>query len=251
MAPTLAATVADPTKSVSLTVSGALGAITVRAYPPGLPSYAVRASFANGRASVDYDVPLNTDVVYIATDAGPPATQSPQVVVRVNSSTAMLSVMTSPVQVAAVDVLADTNQTYEGASTPHKVIGTNAPLVTIEPPAYRSGRYRLRCPTIGDWLAIRAMLMTGAVMLLRSPCPTEYADTSFIMVTGNNIIGWSSQPPRVRVFELDYQATAPDTNPPADLAWTWGDVPGAAATWADAPVKWVTWADLTVYVPVP
>lgn len=257
MAPSLTATVDDVTKSVVLTVTGALGAIKVTAFvgsatPPATPAnYVVRGSFINGRAVNDYDVPLNVDVVYIASDAGPPATQSPQVAVFVASTQSFLSVMSSPVKILPVVVISDENQTYEGRSTPHKILGSNVPLVTFEPPAYRSGTYTFQVPTSAEWEQVRAIILTGAVLLLRSPCPSEYPDTSFIISTARNDLRWNSRPPRQRLVQFDYQATGPDTAPPQAFAWTWADLPVAAATWADVPVNpaWATWADLAAYNP--
>jgi len=251
MAPTLTATVDTGAKTVVLKVTGALGVITVTRATAGTVPVAVRGTFANGRNVTDYDAPLNADLIYIASDAGPPPTQSAQVPARINSSVAMLSTMNSPVLSAPVIVLADDSQEYVGASVAHKILGSNAPLVTVEPTAYRSGTYRFLCPTVDDWLELRQFVMTGAVMLLRSPCQTEYLDTAFILTGGRLNIGWSSQPPRQRVVEIDYQAVQPDTTPPQDVAWTWADVPTSFATWSALAAGVPTWADVVTYIPAP
>lgn len=248
MAPTLTAVANPVTYAVDLTVTGATGTITVTRYVQGASptGTAVRGSFANGRTVPDIDAPLNTDLVYIASDS---SGQSPQVSVRLDSADAVLSVMANPALSMAVTVLADDSQSYVGSSTAFKVIGTNVPLVTVEPPTLRSGTYRLHLPTVDQWLQLRAIIMDGGVMLLRSPCHSEYVDTSFIMTGGRNLIRWNSAAPRHRIFELDYQATAPDSAPPRDIAWTWADVPAAVATWADMPLTFPTWADVTTHVP--
>lgn len=247
MAPTLTATVDTAAKTVLLTVTGASGTITVKRYVNSAPTN-VRGTFANGRTIIDYDAPLNTELVYIATDS---TGSSPQQTVEVASDISMLSTMNSPVLSAPVVVLADDNQRNVGASVPHKILGTNTPLVTVEPPAYRSGTYRFLARTVNDWLTLRQMGMTGGVLLLRSHCPEEYLDTSFIITEARVTIGWASLPPRTRIVEWDYQAVAPDTTPPQEFAWTWGDVPGEFATWADVPATVPTWADMATYIPEP
>ena len=246
--PSLVATPNPATGAVELTVTGGTGAISVKRYVAGASptGVLVRGSFANGRMVPDYDAPLGVDLVYIATDS---VGQSPQATARLDVAGAILSVMSQPTLSMTVTVLADDNQTYEGRSTAHPVLGTNAPLVTVEAPAYRAGTYRFLLPTVDDWLQLRAITMTGAVMLLRSPCPSEFLDTAFIMTGGHNTLPWNAAAPRHRIFELDYQATAPDSTPATDIAWTWADVEAAYPTWSDVVLDQPTWADLVQTVP--
>lgn len=253
MAPALTATVDNTRHAVTLTVTGALGAITVTRYVPGASPTGtlVRGSFANGRAVADTDAPLNTDLTYIANDAGPPPTQSTQKPARIAATRASLSVMNSPALWMDVTVLADDQQFYLGASTARKILGTNTPLVTVEPPPYRAGVYRLLLPTVTDWLSLRQIIMTGGVLLLRSPCQSEYLDTAFIMVSGRQNIAWNSAPPRTRVFELEYQATAPDSTPAQDIAWTYADIPASFATYDAIPLALSTYNDLLAFIPAP
>jgi hypothetical protein len=232
--------------AVALEVNGAVGAITVTCYV-GTASYLVRGTFANGRQVLDVDAPMNTDLVYIARDAVP--SQSAPLNARINLSSAVLTLMSDVTQGAYVTVLADAGQSYTGQSTVHHVLGTNAPLVTVQAMSYRSGTYRLLVPTVDDWSLLRQMILPGGVMLLRSPCQTEYADTSFIVDAARVDLPWNAAPRRHRIVEIDYQAVGPDTNPPQQLAWTWQDVPTVVNTWADAPIRFPTWADLTNYVP--
>lgn len=254
MAPSLTATPVPAQGLVNLTVTGATGAITVKAYYPtgaGTVSYTVRGSFVNGRVVPDFDAPLGADIVYIATDAGPPVTTSPQVIARLDSDTAWLTDMSSPAGGIPVVLLSETSMSSQGFSVPHKVLGTNAPLVTLEAMAYRSGTYEFLCATLGEYLGLRALLMPGGIMLLRSPCPSEYFDTTFIVAQFGPELRWNAAPPRQRVVTVDYQAVAADTAPPQDIAWTWADVPTTFATWADVPVAVATWNELVTYLPGP
>lgn len=254
MAPALTAT-PDPLRGlVNLTVTGAAGAITVKAYTPlspmGTGSYSVRGSFANARVVPDYDAPLNTDITYIATDT---VGQSAQIVVRLTSAVAWLTAQNSPAGGMTVTVLADRDQRYAGFSVAHKVLNTNAPLVTIEPMAFRSGTYELLCRTVDEFLQLRSVLLPGGVMLLRSPCQTEFLDTTFIVTDSgwSPELSWNAAPPRQRRVSIAYQSVSPDTSPPQDIAWTWADVPATFATWADVPIGVATWADLVTYIPAP
>jgi hypothetical protein len=248
--PTLAAVPNPATGAVELTVTNATGAISVKRYVQGVSPTGtlVRGSFANGRMVPDYDAPLNTDLVYIATDT---VGQSPQSAARLDTSEAILTVMSNPTLSARVEVLADEDQRWEGRSTVHKILGTNTPLVTVEAPAYRSGRYRLLLPGYDDWQALRSIQMTGAVLLLRSPCQTEYPDTPFVWTGWANTQPWNAQPPRHRIAEIDYQATAPDADPPVEYAWTYADLAAGYATYDELPVEFGTYAEMATHVPEP
>jgi hypothetical protein len=247
MALALTATPDPIAHRVDLLVTGATGAITVTAYV-ATASYQVRGTFANGRVTPDPDAPLNIDIVYIARDT---LTQSPQVTARLDSTVAVLSSMANPSLYASAEVLEDGSQSYEGFSVAHKVLGTSAPIVTVEAMAFRSGTYRLRALTVDDWILLRAIVLPGQVLLLRSPCPSEYLDTTFMVAAVRVELRWKSAPPRQRIVEIDYQSVQPDTTPPTAIAWTWADLPTLCATWADVPVTFATWADVVAYVPVP
>jgi hypothetical protein len=248
MAPTLIAVANTTTRQVDLTVTGAVGAITVTAYT-GSTSRNVRGSFVNGRKVPDPDAAFNIPIVYIARDAVP--SQSPQVEVTLTSSDAVISSMSNPSLHTTVELLADDSQNYEGASVAHKILGSNLPLVSVLPMAFRQGTYELLARTVQEWLVLRQMQLPGSVLLLRSPCQTEYLDTSFIILAARVTLRWNSQQPRMREVSWDYQATAPDTTPPNDIAWAWGDVPGQFATWGAVPLAVPTWAAMVTYLPVP
>ena len=254
MAPTLTATPNPTLGVVDLVVTGALGAITVVTYAPnalmGTGAYTVRGAFANGKTVPDYDAPLNVDLVYIATDAGPPVTQSAQVETQLDSDTAWLSAQNSPAPGLPVTVMADRDQNYVGYSVAHKVLNTSAPLVTIQPMAYRSGTYELLARTVGEFLNLRQLLLPGGVLLLRSPCQTEYLDTAFI-VTDSGFgpeLNWNAAPPRWRTISISYQSVTPDTTPPVEIAWTWDDVDDDFPTWLDL-LALPTWLDVLTHDP--
>lgn len=243
--------VADPINyAVNLTVTGATGAITVTRYVQGASPTGtlVRGSFANGRTVPDRDAPIGVDIVYIARDT---VGESTQQTVRLESDTAVLNVMSDPTLQAAPILLADENQSYEGRSTAHAVIGSNAPLVTVQPPTYRSGTFRMLCPSWDDWAALRAVHLSGGVLLLRTPCQSEIPDTAFIMIAARNTLPWNAPPPRHRIHELDYQAVAPDATPPVEFAWTYDDVPGEFATYDAIPLAVSTYNDLASHLPEP
>lgn len=248
MAPTLTASADITNWAINLTVTGAVGAITVTRYVQGVSptGQAVRGSFANDRVVPDRDAPLNTDLVYIASDS---TGQSPQIPARLDGGDAVLNVMSDPTLTAVVTVLADVDQRYTGRTTAHPILGTNAVLATVEKPSYRAGMYRFLVPTVDEWQTLLAIIATGAVMLLRSPCQTEYADTSFIMTDTLKTLPWNRAAPRHRIVEMSYQSTSPDTARPRDYAWAWGDVPGRFASWGDVPLAVATWGDLASMLP--
>lgn len=248
MAPTLTAAVDAVNYAVNLTVTGATGAITVTRYVIGADptGQLVRGSFVNGRVVPDRDAPLNTDLTYIATDS---TGQSPQMPARIDSSIAVLNVMSDPALSMTPVVLAERDTAYDGRSTAHEILGTNEVLATIEKPAMRRGTYEILLPTYDDWALLRSLMRTGAVMLMRSPCPTEFADTAFLMIDLRIDMPWNRTDPRHRIATVSFQATAPDTAAPRDYAWTYADIPAEFATYDAIPAAMPSYDDLAAHIP--
>lgn len=248
MAPILAAEVDAINYAVNLTVTGGVGTITVTRYVAGAEptGQRVRGSFENDRVVPDRDAPFNVDLIYIATDA---AGQSGQIPARIDSTTAVLNVMSDPSLSMTLTILAEQDMTYEGRSTAHEILGTNDVLATIDKPAMRRAAYRILLPTAADWLLLRSLIRTGAVLLLRSPCPEEYQDTAFLWETLTLDLPWNHAAPRHRVATLAFQATLADTAPPREYAWTYSDVPGEFATYDAIPVALSTYDALASHIP--
>lgn len=248
MAPTLTADVDMVNYAVNLTVTGGTGAITVTRYVAGATptGQLVRGSFANDRAVPDRDAPFNVDLVYIATD---PTGQSGQVPARIDSETAVLNVMSDPTLSMALVVLSEEDMAYDGRSTAHEILGTNDVLATIEKPSMRRASYRILMPTVNDWLLLRSLIRTGAVLLMRSPCQEEYQDTAFLWQTLTIDMPWNRAVPRHRIATLAFQATLADTAPPREYAWTYNDVPGEFATYDAIPAALSTYDDLAAHIP--
>lgn len=212
MALTITPTVLPGTYSVQLLIAGGSPAYVVQAYPAGAPAYTVRSTFSTvtgapaSRIAVDGAIPLGVATQYVVTDST--GAQASSVLVTVNADQPLLSDATDPTRILPVTVLDQLPLEAEARSVWWTVLGRSDPFVSVAPMLYPGGTLVLYAVDREARAAIRALLVTGNPLLLRSPCRDDLDDVVLLVESATEqlrVADWKGGP---RTIELRYQAVS-------------------------------------------
>lgn len=212
MALTITPTVQAGTASVSLLLAGGSPEYVVTAYPAGHREYRIRSTYSpvtgapTSRVAVDGAIPLDTPTQYVVTDST--GVQASSVLVTVTASGPLLSDATDPTRILPVTVLDQIPLEAEARSVWWTVLGRSDPFVSVAPMLYPGGTLVLYARTRDARNAIRALLLPGNPLQLRSPCPDDLDDVVLLVTRFSEALvveDWKGGPRRL---ELTYQAVS-------------------------------------------
>lgn len=237
MALSVTAAVDAPTASVRLTITGGTPPYVVDAAPGGdRPDYRIRSTYStvsgspSTRLAVDGDVPLNTDVLYVATDAT--GAQAQSATVRVNHAGAVLSDATDPGRALDVVVVSQPPNSWEARSVWWDVLGASAPFASIAPMRFRSGDLVIREADRTARAALLDLLRTGNPFVLRASCGDAVDDLVGLPESLTEELVNVDAPSGPRNLRIAYQAISRELGPYAvDPGRTYAAVLAAYATY--------------------
>lgn len=184
----------------------------------------------------DYEPPLGVEVTYTLDGASASTT--------VNVTGAWLSHPTDPTLLTPVIVEADDDWQWTAPGVAHQVIGSEWPVVTYSTRTEHRGSLQL-ITAISQTAALRAILLTGSPLLLRTPpaCPVDdmwlWPETA-----GRTPMTRGPNPSQAR-WRLDYQRVAwPGGYVTQDPTNSWQAVTVTHPTWTDLGTDHATWADV-------
>lgn len=244
---TVTATPDNVTGTVRLDVTGGVPPYVADAAPAGgRPGYRVRTSWsgtAPNLTGVDGDLALNTDVLYVVTDAR--GDQAQTAVVRVVVDHALLAPTDQPLRALPVVVEAQKPNTWEARSVWWPVLGRRDPFVSVAPMLYRAGDLVLRVEDRATAATLLDLLAPGWPFLLRTPCPDAVDDVVGLPLTVTEALAVDTAPTGPTRWTLTYQAVSRELGPYAgDPGRTYATVVAQQATYADVLATFRTYAAL-------
>ena len=242
MALTATATEVPGTWAVRLTATGATGTVQWVRDESGRQTV-----IGTGTDVIDRLVPLNTPVIYVATDDTATAVTS-EVTVASDYPVLSSSMFGTARQIT---ILAQQPNTWSARSVWHPILDrTDGPVVSIFDAEWRAGQMVLTLADRDERHALIDMLMNGDPLILRSPCPDRVDELTILPLQWSDpyvVDGdWNSG----QRLEVSYQSVTPE--PPAYVpppAWTYADVLTAHDTYTEVLTVYATYQDLLAAVP--
>lgn len=198
---------------VRLTVTGGTAPYVVDAAPSGgRAGYRVRSAFGtvagapSTRTATDGDVPLNTDVLYVATDALGAQANSNSVILA--ASLGVLSDATNPNVLVPVTVVRQLPNEWSARSVWWDVLGATAPFASVAPMRLRAGDILIRTDGPTERAGLLDLLATGNPFVLRTPWPDTVDDVVGLIEQLREEPVLEDDQAGARHFTLAYQAVS-------------------------------------------
>lgn len=239
MSLTVTATPDDTTGSVRLAIDGGVPPYVVDASPGGdRPDYRVRSTYSTVpgqpmmRVAVDGDLPLNTPVIYVATDSV--GAQAQTSAVSVSSSVPLLSDATDPGRSIPVVVVSQKPNGWEARSVWWDILGAREPFVSIAPLRLRSGPLVLRTASTAERRRMLELLAPGNPLVLRAVCPDAVDDVVLLVENVDESLVLEDAPAGATLWTLNYQAVSRELGPYAvDPSRSYASLVAAYGTYGD------------------
>jgi hypothetical protein len=229
-------------RSVTLTVTAAVGAFAVTAEPLGRDAYTVRTFGAPTSAPFDdLAAPFGIPITYRVIEAGVTTAT-----VRLDSLDVRGSILSSTVDPSlsiAATIVTDQPHEWQARSAYFDVIARPDPLVAVDVMRYRSGTWAFLARTQTERRDLIALMRTGHPVMLRTSSPTVVDDAIALPLT-------LTETPLVdetgaRVFTVEYQAVTREQGPYAGTAdWTYNVLASTRATYAAVLTEFATYSAL-------
>lgn len=241
--------------AVRLVIDGGVPPYVVDASPGGgREDYRVRSAYATvpgipaQRIALDGDIPLNTPVVYVATDSTGAQAQTPPV--TVHSDVPVLSDATDAGRALVATVVAQKPNRWEARSVWWDVLGASAPFASIAPMRYRNGSLVLRTEDLTARASMIGLLRPGTPLVLRVPCTDAVDDVTFLVESADESLVLEDDPAGPTLFALTYQAISRELGPTVtDPGRSYATVKAESATYAVALATFPTYDALRVGAP--
>ena len=241
--------------ALTVAVSQVAGQFTVRATASGAVGTVEWVRDESGRQTfvgagtdiVDRMVPLNTEVIYVATDDTATAQSAP---ITVDSTHPVLA-STMYGTTHQVTVIAQQPNSWRARSVWHPVLDrTDGPVVSIFEAEWREGNMTLALADRNERHDLIDLLMNGDPLILRSACPDKVDDLTILPLEWSDPYVVDGQWGSGQRLQIRYQSVTDE--PPAYMpppAWTYDDVLIEHATYSEVLGTYATYADLLAKVP--
>jgi hypothetical protein len=239
---------------VELFASGGTAPYVWRAFPTGADDYVVppTTSQPNGSATFDGYAPLGRPILYRATDSTGATGEA--VTELVDPGSALLSDALDPNRVAAVTVVDQLPNAWQGRSVWFDILDRRDPFVAVAPLRLRDGTITLRVSGVDERRALLALLETGNPLVLRSACTEAVDDVVLLPMSVDESLVLDDDKSGPRDVAITYQAVTRDLGPYyPDPEWRWADVVADPRhpSWTALVASYASWADVVANVRKP
>lgn len=184
---------------------------------------------ATGATVYDYEAPLNTPLVYTATDDLDAAEADPA---QVDSDAPILSRTTEPVATRC-QVVSYRPLLWEGRSSWHRVLGASLPYVSVAETTSPSGTVRFRTTDAEGRLRLIEILTAGDPLLLRTTDAARLDTLRFVVTEVSDPFPTDTMRQGATHFEVGFQTVAPVRRQYVAAGWNYDALQAAHATYDD------------------
>jgi hypothetical protein len=196
-----------------------------------------------GANIIDRTAPLNTPILYSATDLDGTVVAAETVTLRSDKP-----VLSNPITGEAITttVVAMSPLRWEGRSVAHRLVSSNRPRVSVAPMIWPEGDLTLYTANRDELNGVRSMMQPGEPLRMRSECPDTIQDLTMLVIDAEEQYFAPDVPTAARSIRIRFQTvdSEPTLYPPIP-SWTYGDSTAADATYADSAASYPGYAALT------